>query len=790
MIDKSIIKVFFLVTYILINLNVFAQSQYCTIEGNLVNEKGEAVSFANVAIENTQVGTQTDANGRFSFKTDLTGERVLVFRFLGYKAKKETIKLAKGETVSLDVRLEVDNINIEEVVVSGKSKIQQISEQALNVSVIDAKAMHNSNMDVSSALDRTSGIKVRTSGGVGSNMNVTLNGFSGKQIRFFIDGIPVDNFGSSMQLNNIPIDMAERIEVYKGVVPVGLGADALGGAINIVTNQKHKSSLSASYSYGSFNTHKSFIEGTYVAKSGFRASMNVYQNYSDNNYKMKVDVADINTGAYTRDVIVRRFNDTYHNEMITADIGIVNKSFIDELLFGINIGQNYKEIQTGARSSSVFGKMHRHGDIVMPRLKFIANDITNSGLDIRLNANFNFGTETYVDTVHRRYNWYEQYKEYNGPGGERSYNHYEYNNNNGIVTSAFDYTFGEYHRVSLGNTFTTFNRKGVDFVNPDATDEHPRKSQKDITGLSYNFNNTSFDISALLKHYFQKNDYMQRYNPSGRHGDYAFREHQKKFNDIGYGLAASYFINDNLQVKASFEKSYRLPENEELFGDMIYMEGNSELEPEKSHNYNLGVSKWIHFVNSGSLSFDLTLFYRDTYDFIRPRLNNNQIMLIMENLGNTRNKGIEFETRFTNKKRLNAGFNFTYQDLRNYTQYEGDSDVESVVYKDRIPNMPYLFGNADLSYAFTKIFKDTDRLNLSYSFLYVHVFYLYWPSLGSNKLDIPTQVSHNISASYNLNKQLQFTLECTNLLDAELYDNFSLQKPGRSISGKIRYQIF
>ena len=56
------------------------------------------------------------------------------------------------------------------------------------------------------------------------------------------------------------MNFAERIEVYKGVVPVGFGSDALGGVINIVTKKRrHGWSLDASYSYGSFNTHKSYV---------------------------------------------------------------------------------------------------------------------------------------------------------------------------------------------------------------------------------------------------------------------------------------------------------------------------------------------------------------------------------------------------------------------------------------------------------------------------------------------------------------------------------------------------
>src|SRR5690606_1897540 len=176
----------------------------------------------------------------------------------------------------------------------------------------------------------------------------------------------------AFQLNNIPVGLAERIEVYKGVVPIGLGSDALGGAVNIITNTYAKSHMDVSYSYGSFNTHRTIINTIYVApRSGFTVQLNAFQNYSDNNYKMKdIDVADINTGEYYRDQTVERFHDTYHNETAIVNIGVVNKPYADELLVGATLGQNYREIQTGARVAAVYGAWHRKGNIVMPSLKY------------------------------------------------------------------------------------------------------------------------------------------------------------------------------------------------------------------------------------------------------------------------------------------------------------------------------------------------------------------------------------------------------------------------------------
>jgi hypothetical protein len=49
-------------------------------------------------------------------------------------------------------------------------------------------------------------------------MQLMLDGFSGKHVKIFIDGVPQEGVGSSFGLNNIPVNFADRIEVYKGVV--------------------------------------------------------------------------------------------------------------------------------------------------------------------------------------------------------------------------------------------------------------------------------------------------------------------------------------------------------------------------------------------------------------------------------------------------------------------------------------------------------------------------------------------------------------------------------------------
>ena len=374
-----------LLSLLICSLTAFSQSNNINVTGTIYDSEGAPIAGATVVIEELLKGVTTNVDGVYNLSTNAkSGSYTLKVSYLGFEAKEISVNLKQGETVNVALQLEESSYDLDEVVVSGQSIVNQVREKAFNVSVVDAKELHNTTLDLGHALDRVSGIRVRESGGVGSQMNFSINGFRGKQVRFFIDGVPMDNFGSSFQLNNIPINLAERIEVYKGVVPVGLGSDALGGAVNIITNAYSKNHLDASYSYGSFNTHRSMVNAIYVAKNGFTAQLNAYQNFSDNSYKVNVDVADINTGQYYPNQTVKRFHDQYHNETVIANFGVVNKSYADQLLFGITLGNNYREIQTGARIVSVFGGWHRRGNVIMPSVKYKKKNFLVEGLNVRI----------------------------------------------------------------------------------------------------------------------------------------------------------------------------------------------------------------------------------------------------------------------------------------------------------------------------------------------------------------------------------------------------------------------
>lgn len=775
-----------------IALTLHAQSE-TGLQGVIKDHAGRPVAGATIYIGALSTGTTSDQQGNYRIKGAFEGTYLVKASYLGYKTYQQKITFHKAKTVHLDIVLQPATKSLEAVVVSAMGRAKEIEAMAFNVDVLDTKKLKNTNLSAGEALNRVSGVRVRQSGGVGSAMNLSINGFTGKQVKVFIDGVPMSNFGSSFQLNNIPVGMTKRIEVYKGVVPIRLGADALGGAINIVTNQLKKTHVNISYSYGSFNTHHSTLNAAYVAQSGFTARLRAYQNYSDNNYWMDdLKVADLQTGKYYPDQRVRRFHDTYHNETAIAELGVVNKSYADELLFGITLGKNYDEVQTGARVESVFGSWYTAGNIVMPTFKYQKEGLILDKLNVNITANYNLGAEKIVDTVNRRYNWLGEFISYKEAGGERNYSLYEYRNNTGVLTANLSYRINDKQTLSLSNVANTFNRKGSDRLDPeDEIYKHPKRTFKNVLGLGYRYKDEKWSSSLFLKHYTQVNRFAQSYNPSGEYGDIAYRNRKSTFSKIGYGITGTYFFTRNLQVKASYEKSYRLPAANELFGNLVTLQGNIELAPETSNNYNLGASYSTPYDKDHRIDGSVNLFYRDAADFIRPRLNNNQTMQVMDNLFSVTNLGVAAEAGYSYKEAFSIGASFTYQELRNNTKYVAEQTTESIVYRDRIPNMPYLFGNMDATYAFSSPINKTDDIRIGYNMIYVHSFFLFWPSLGDKKFDVPYQISHNMNITYTLGKKdnMQLTFSCRNITDNKLYDNFSLQKPGRSFSGKVSYSF-
>ena len=254
----------------------YAAGESGMISGKVLSLDGEPVDYATVFLKGTTLSCSTNEKGLYHISAP-AGDYTIVFSSVGFEKHEAKVRIKSYERAKLNVKLKPAN-QLAEVIVVG-NPLSKVKNSAYNATAVSTKELVNTTKTLSEALNKAPGMKIRESGGVGSDMAVTMDGFSGKHVKVFIDGVPQEGVGSSFGLNNIPVNFADRIEVYRGVVPVGFGADAIGGVINIVTPRRQRRwFVDASYSFGSFNTHKSYVNFGKVATKGI--SVSVRYNFS------------------------------------------------------------------------------------------------------------------------------------------------------------------------------------------------------------------------------------------------------------------------------------------------------------------------------------------------------------------------------------------------------------------------------------------------------------------------------------------------------------------------------
>ena len=684
-----------------------------------------------------------------------------------------------------------DDTRLSEAIVVGTG-IKAPAQVALNAVSLDLRPLKGTTKSIADALTKAPGVKLREGGGVGSDLQLMIDGFGSKHVKIFVDGVPQEGVGSSFAIGNIPAGFAERIEVFRGVVPVGFGTDALGGVVNIVTGKRPRGwQLDASYSYGSFNTHRTHAAFSHSLGNGFTYEITAYQNYSDNDYKVDVPVEDFETGRIDRYNLQRlkRFHDTYHNEAVAAKIGWVGRPWADRLMLGLSYAQEYKEIQTGVRQETVYGEKHRHGHSLMPSLQWRKRNLFLDHLDASLTLNYNKNERTNVDTAQVKYNWRGETKPLNAPG-EQSLLHSRADNHNLSGTAKVDYTIRRAHTFTLSHTLNAFERSNTSLLaKVEQKDAIKKRTTKQISGLSYVWTpSLKLTLSAFGKFYSVRVQGPVAVDVNATSFTKAERRHQH----WGYGTAAAYNLPlKGLSVKASYEKALRLPTIEELFGDEDLEQGAIEIRPELSHNANLS---FIYNVRQKrhDLFAELGFIVRDTRDYIQRNiisLSGGKQAASYVNYGKVMTKGMNLSLRYQFSNLLNIGGHFTQMDARDNMRTMMGTSAANLLYKDRIPNLPYQFADFDATVHWPNFCGKGNKLSLTYEAQYTHAFSYYASRIGANNYAyiVPTQWAHHATLSLALrNGRYNLALECRNLTDARLYDNFSLQKPGRAVYAKLR----
>ena len=785
----------------------FSQGNVFNVTGTVKDEQGYTIEGARISINDTNLIAYSNSYGQFHFSSLKPREYVLHIKALGYLSQSKSI-LIDGSPIKFSVSLKEKALELDEVIIDKKEEATQeeiIEQTGFNVDYVETKELKTQSIDINKVLDRSPGIRVRKSGGMGSDFEYSLDGMSGNAIRFFLDGIPMDYYGTSYSINNLPISLIKEITIYKGVVPIELGTDALGGVVNLVTDKKPHSYLEGSYSYGSFNTHQIAIHGQWIdTTSRFTTRLSTFYNYSDNNYKVwgpGVHYADPETYKvieYTKENPAERFNDDFRTANIKLDIGFTEKKWADQFFITLLTTDQKRGIQTGQNMARVYGKVRYNEQLIMPSIVYKKGDFLTEGLDVNLFSGYSITNGTLVDTSSAKYDWAGDILAYT-PGGEivTRDNQSEFTLIDRTWISRFNssYKLSDHYKIGFNYLGTITNRIGKDPYSPKYRIPYlePQAITSHFAGLSLEALKFREKLRAnVFAKFYHFDATINEYSYVGQELGYVLFSHENSETNWGAGFASSYKFLPKVLFKISLEQAARMPTATEALGNGVGIENNPKIKPVTSFNMNLGATFGNYSLGKKhTIKLSTNAFLRDT--------KNKLLFTVTDGFGNgeyrnvekTLGKGIELEFVYGYGEWFKLTANGTYLDIRNNLEYEPDGR-KNIVYWDRLRNTPYLMSNIGFQIHLDHVIQKKSKVMFYGQSSYVHEFFLNWPSLGNQtgKRTIPSQLVFDTGISYTIpSKKLSLSMDVSNLLNKQLFDNYLLQKPGRAISFKLNYQI-
>lgn len=798
------VKIFPVYFFLLIGFLCFSQNG--NFYGKVKYNSNEPAVATYIILKGNSLEKQTNANinGGYGFKDIPYGEYTLTFYSLNEIPK---IVNAKLDSKNKEVNVIIEVSELDEVLVKSKTVQQKNEEKGYAVSVIETKQAAIQSIQVNELLDQTAGVRVRQSGGLGSHAHYNLNGMTGNSVKIFIDGIPIRNFGPSFSLNSIPPSLIKRIEVYKGVVPPHLSDDAMGGAINIVLNSITKNELKASVSAGSFGTYRTDISGGYRNnKNGFTARGSAFINYADNDYEVWGDQVAVALSAGTPDVYIRakRFHDRYRSQGGKAEFGYTHVAWADKFLAGVLLSNMDQQIQTGATMEIVYGNRFTEQNTGMYSLDYAKKNIAKN-LDVSAFASYSRLNRKTIDTIATQYSWLgHPTNYYNDPdvwatGAEAGNPTLQRDIDKTINTrSNLAYHINDNNTIQLNHLLNTFTRDSDDPMLPAA--ENALKEQREYLKsiLTFSFENKAIDeklrTSVFLKSYYMDRTSKLRTRSSNTsNSTIIIDENNITSNDFGFGGTISYSISPKLKIFGSAEKAIRLPEANEVFGNVAAnVNASVNLKPEHSNNYNLGFSYDDIKFKKHTFGVTSNVFIRDTEDLIMQfPTGSNEEFFENSNIGKIYTEGFDFTLNYNYNQTLFFSANSSLFNARDYNvTYDVNGNPITPSY-ERLANTPYFTMNYNLKFNTQNFIQKGSTFSTYSNLLYVHEFFRHSSVLGgSGKTVIPSQVSFDAGFAYTFPKnKVSLSFDIKNILNNQLFDNYALQKPGRGFYGKLTFSI-
>lgn len=626
------------------------------------------------------------------------------------------------------------------------------------LTVIDAAERSRESETISDALAESVGVQVRRFGGLGSFATLSIRGSSSNQVEFFLDGVPLSRArNETVNLADLPFDILERIEVYRGTVPLQFGTGAIAGVVNLVTRPPSATPTTiAGGSYGSFETRKVVAAHSREA-GGFEllGFVNYLGSKGDFAYE---DDNGTPLNPNDDEQVTRKNNafnavDTLLKGARTLRSGLrlelTSETFYkDEGVPGIGSFQARNASQKTLRSLNY--------------LRLLAPEVLADGLD---------GATTLFGTYER--DQFQDLGRSGRPGGELGFLRQDRCDQTTLAGSTASFTYDRLPANRLA-AVTELSYERFDGSNAAATvgpaDEPGQTRLVAALGVQNELelfgDRLLFVPTARYQHL--RDSSSASFDAGGRPSGPSENRNEDLWSVSG---GTEIRAIDWLRLRANIGRYQRPPSFSELYGVRANVRGNPNLKPETSLNRDAGLvlsralPPWLD-----DARLEYAYFDNDVDDLI-VLVQTSPSFFTARNVGSARIRGHEVSSHATFRQLVDLSMNYTHQNAENLSS-------SPILHGKQLPGRP-------ANELYTRLELRTPLGKPYYEFNFVSGNF----TDQANLRKVPSRDIHTLGLTWQARDWLSVNFEARNVTDNQISDIGGFPLPGRSFFGTVQVDL-
>lgn len=593
------------------------------LNGVVKNNNGRPIADAVVVIGDSNFQTTTSKNGSFHLDYVAKNNQTLYVHSINYQSRKILLdKINKDQ--KLIITMADRPFNLSEVVITGTGSHTRLKDVPVQTQVFNSKEI----TDIGAISMEQALNQLNPSVTYSEHLGLFLNGLGKRNVLVLVDGNRIigDTSGQT-DLSRIDMSKVKRIEVIRGAASALYGSEAMGGVINIITqNPQDAFDLNSTTR---ISKYKQFYQTVNLsAKSSTLSTQISYERKQTPGWQLnRYEINKTNGSTQETD---KQAQTGYYQDILRQKYTFKP---IENLT--VNVMGNYYQRKTKRKAS-------------VPSYTY---NMDYEDINVGANASYRLEDLGYISlkTYFDNYEYYKDYfkkvdtsKEKKEIGDKTLSKRQRFTNT--TLKGAFN--LGQTHKLSTG----------LDYANEQL--KAPGKLDK----------NKSAYTAALFAQ-----DEMKFFN---KHllVTAGFRAlHHKEFHNRFIPSLSLMYSSNHFNARTSYSAGFRAPDMTELYYDTELMGGNAinhpnkDLKPEKSNSYSVNLEYFNDFVmisGTAYINFINDIIQRKNVSSEYPNDPNNATHYRYENVDKARTRGFDVSIKFQLCQGLTLGCGYNFLDAK------------------------------------------------------------------------------------------------------------------------------